>query len=119
MATRESLNSSINDNPDPAPSNAKSLRKYKIGMYACGACTIIFVILASISALILGKLINSEARKGVVMTSDTEDLWAHIPGATKTFTVRNFTFFNFTNPKEVLYRKAKPVFREISGYKYQ
>ena len=53
------------------------------------------------------------------MTKQTQNLWAHIPGDTETLVMRNYTFFNFTNPKETLYKNAKPVFREISGYKIQ
>lgn len=114
MSGRDSLNESLNvseENINPRQTQAKSLKRYRIGMYVCGICTLIFIIFASISAVILGSLINSEAKKGIVMTNENENLWAHIPGDTQTDIIRNYTFFNFTNPKEVLYRNAKPVFK--------
>jgi hypothetical protein len=39
-------------------------------MYACGVCTLIFVIFACISAVILGSIINSQAKDGVIMGAD-------------------------------------------------
>lgn len=59
MSTRESLNESITDDPDSAPANTKSLKRYRVAMYVCGACTLLFTVLACISALVLGKLIDS------------------------------------------------------------
>jgi hypothetical protein len=85
MTERESLNESLGvseENTNPRQTQAKSMKRYRIGMYVCGVCTIIFIIFASISAVILGSLINSEAKKGVVMGTDNENLWAHIPGDT-------------------------------------
>lgn len=88
-------------------------------MYLCGSCTVLFVVLACISALVLGKIITAQAKAGVVMTASTEGLWAHVPGETETVIIREYTFFNFTNPKEFLYKGARPVFREVSGFQIQ
>lgn len=38
------------------------------------------------------------------MTNETYNLWGVIPGDTETFTLRNFTVFNFTNPKDFIYK---------------
>lgn len=54
------------------------------------------------------------------MTNDTYGLWGNIPGDTETFTVRNFTMFNFTNPHKFIYQgNTTPEFTEIGGFLYQ
>lgn len=119
MSGRASLNDSLTSEVEVPSRQPVSLRKYKIGLYVCGICTLIFIVLSSISAVVLGALINGQAKDGVVLTSGTENLWAHIPGDTDTLVLRNYTFFDLENPKEVLYRNAKPSFREVSGYVIQ
>ena len=54
------------------------------------------------------------------MTEDTYGLWGIIPGKTETFTLRNFTMFNFTNGKDFFYKPGtKPNFVEVGGFLYQ
>lgn len=40
----------------------------------------------------------------VKLDPDTADLWGANPGGTGVVTVRNFTFYNMTNPRGYLYK---------------
>ena len=45
--------------------------------------------------------------------------WGQNPGTSNTVTIRNYTFFNFTNPKEHYLLGHTPIFAEIKGYSLQ
>lgn len=96
----------------------RKYRKHKICIGVSVCCTVVWLGIAIGFPFLLASLIDSQAKSGIVMTPDNENLWAHIPGGTNTITYRNFTFFNFTNPREFLYQGQKPLFREVSGYSY-
>lgn len=49
-------------------------------------------------------------KSNVVMSPDTYDLWGANPGSSNTITVRNYTFYNFTNPRGYMYRGEMPRF---------
>ena len=67
----------------------------------------------------LSSIINEVILEGVVLDPATFDVWGENPGQTGTVTLRNFTFYNFTNPREYLYHNATPKFTEISNYLFQ
>jgi hypothetical protein len=53
------------------------------------------------------------------MGDDTYEYWGQNPGKTNSVTERNFTFFNFANPREFLYQNKTPKFNVINGYLLQ
>lgn len=53
------------------------------------------------------------------MTPENVDTWGQNPGSTKTVTFRNFTFYNFTNPRGFLYRGQKPKLHEVNNFLLQ
>ncbi len=67
----------------------------------------------------LQSLIEGAILDGAVLAPSTAATWSQNPGSTDTLTLRNFTFYNFTNPREILYKGAKPKFNEISNYLLQ
>lgn len=79
----------------------------KIGTYVfngcCGFMVVLGLFLIVFKFAFLEDMIKSLAAQGVVMNNDTYNLWGVIPGDTETFTLRNFSIFNFTNPHEFLY----------------
>jgi hypothetical protein len=90
--------------------SAKLLRRRKICMGVSIGLAATFLTLAIVLPFFLTWVISLEAAKQIPMAPDNEFLWAHLPGSTQTFIHRNFTFFNFTNPKEVIYLGHRPVF---------
>ena len=78
-----------------------------------------FLSLLLFTLLGLQTVIEGVILDGVVLAPDTSDVWSQNPGATNTLTLRNFTFYNLTNPREFLYKGAKPRFTEISNYLLQ
>lgn len=86
----------------------------------CGLiCTFLFTALLLFTLIGLDSLIDSVILEGVVLAPETADTWGNNPGSTNTLTLRNFTFYNLTNPKEFLYRNQKPVFHEVTNYLLQ
>ncbi len=67
-------------------------------------CLLLFLGLAIFTLVGLNPLIDSVILDGVVLAPETYDLWGANPGSSEIATVRNFTFFNFTNPRGFLYR---------------
>jgi hypothetical protein len=86
----------------------------------CSAlCLSFFTGLLLFTLVGLESVIDSVILDGVVLAPENIELWGQNPGKTKTTLLRNFTFFNLSNPREFLYRAQKPVFREFSGYLMQ
>jgi hypothetical protein len=86
----------------------------------CGSvCLAIFLALGIFTLVGLDSLIDGVVLDGVVLAPETYDLWGANPGSSGTVTLRNFTFFNFTNPRGFLYRYETPVFTELANYAYQ
>lgn len=96
----------------------KLVRRYKVCMGVSLCFAVGCLAMAIVLPFFLTWLISSQAAEQVPMAPNNEFLWSHIPGITETYIHRNFTFFNFTNPKEVIYLGHKPVFNEIGGYHY-
>lgn len=44
------------------------------------------------------------------------DTWGENPGKLDQLIMRNFTFYNLTNPRGFLYRNEKPIFTEVSNF---
>lgn len=69
-----------------------------------GVCTIVLLILGLYAALGMQSLVDSTILDNVKLAPENSDLWGQNPGKTNISTIRNFTFFNFTNPRGYLYR---------------
>lgn len=52
------------------------------------------------------------------MTPNNYNIWGEIPGDTNSLVIRNYTFYNFTNPWEVFFNNATPIFVELGPYSY-
>ena len=77
----------------------------------CGSiCLAIFLALFIFTLVGLNSLIDSVVLDGVILAPETYDLWGANPGSSNALTVRNFTFYNFTNPRGYLYRGEIPKF---------
>jgi hypothetical protein len=50
------------------------------------------------SSFIIHAQLKKLAAQQVVLGPDTENIWAHFPGDTKTEIDRNWTFFTLKNP---------------------
>ena len=86
----------------------KNIEKIKcIAPLVCIGLSIFILIFAT---LILPSIIKSTIHEELKMSSDTYEYWGQFPGKTRTVTVRNFTFYNFTNPRQFLYQNAIPKF---------
>ena len=55
----------------------------------------------------------------VKLGPDTYNLWGANPGDTGVTTVRNFTFYNMTNPRGFIYKGELPRFHEMGNYVLQ
>jgi hypothetical protein len=72
----------------------------------------------------LDHKIKDEANKQTVMTADNYEMWVYhsnqpqgeVPGKTGAVIIRNFTFFDFVNPMDVMFRNQKPKFVEVGPY---
>jgi hypothetical protein len=69
-----------------------------------GICGFIFLALGIFTLAWLPAIIKDVILDGVVLSPETYETWGANPGSTNTLTLRNFTFFNFTNPRGFLYR---------------
>lgn len=77
----------------------------------CGsACAVIFLGVALFTIIGLDSLIDSVILDGVVLAPETYDTWGASPGQANIPTIRNFTMYNFTNPRGYLYRGELPKF---------
>jgi hypothetical protein len=86
----------------------------------CGiTVAIVFLAIGLFSLFGLPSIVDNAILDGVVLDPNTYDVWGANPGSTNTLTLRNFTFFNITNPRGFLYRNEKPRFHEITNYLYQ
>lgn len=84
------------------------------------SCLMLGITIMVVAGFFLNSLVVSQAEDGVKMTKDTYRLWGVIPGDSETFTIRNFTMFNFTNSDDFIYRPGtKPKFVEVGGFLYQ
>lgn len=84
-----------------------------------GVCLFIFIGIGIFTLVGLDSLINQAILDGVILDPANYELWGQNPGSSGVLTLRNFTFFNFTNPRGYLYRGEAPVFTEISNFAYQ
>jgi hypothetical protein len=73
-------------------------------------CTVFFLALSIFAIFGLQSVVDSAILDGVKLTPDTYDLWGENPGSSNITTSRNFTFYNFTNPRDYLYRNKLPKF---------
>lgn len=67
-------------------------------------CAVVFLALGLFSFFGLAPIVDSAILDGVVLDPKTMNIWGANPGSTNTLTLRDFTFFNFTNPRGFLYR---------------
>ncbi|CAD8079287.1 unnamed protein product [Paramecium primaurelia] len=94
-------------------------KKWKIIFSTFTCCTVSFLVLAIITPFVLHSIIKSQAQDEAIMSSSNYALWGQVPGDTKTYLKRDFTFFQFTNPYDVMFRGKKPIFVEKGPYTYQ
>ena len=69
-----------------------------------GACIVIFAALTLFSLIGLESVLDDVILDSIVMTPDNIPLWGQNPGDVGILTIRNFTFFNLTNPRGYIYR---------------
>lgn len=77
----------------------KSTCKQKLSYIVPSACIIIAGIFIILSTTTLPAVLKSSIADELKMGPDTYEYWGQSPGMTKSVTRRNFTFFNFTNPR--------------------
>ena len=65
--------------------------------------------------LIQSQIVQQAIDKAV-LSPDNQNIWAHIPGDSKTIITRNYSFFNFTNEENFFLYGEKPVLREVEKY---
>ncbi|CAD8186309.1 unnamed protein product [Paramecium octaurelia] len=94
-------------------------KKWKIILSTLTCCTVSFLVLAIIIPFVLLSVIKSQAQDEAIMSSSNYALWGQIPGDTQTYLTRDFTFFQFTNPYDVMFRGKKPILVEKGPYTYQ
>jgi len=92
---------------------------YKSCTVTSGCCTLVFLLFGIYGAGVLHSLIKQQAAEGAAMTPSTFDMWGLVPGSTGAFVIRNYSFYNWTNPREVIYFGKKPVFYQLPGSTYQ
>lgn len=97
----------------------KSNCKQKLKFIVPPICMIIAVVFIVISTITLPTVLKESINDELKMAPDTYEFWGQSPGQTKSVTKRNFTFFNFTNPREFLYQNKTPIFNQIHGYLLQ
>jgi len=69
-----------------------------------GVCALVLLVLGMFAAIGLQGVVDGVILDGVVLAPENSDLWGQNPGKSNVTTIRNFTFFNFTNPRGYLYR---------------
>ena len=81
-------------------------KRYLTGIFA-------IVILAALDIFMfvgLDNIVNEVVLQKVWLDPEKVEMWGQNPGHSKTVTLRNYTFYNFTNPREFLYHNATPRF---------
>ena len=74
--------------------------------YACGIAIIVFFVAFAIFSLAgMPAIVDKIVLKSVWLDPDKVDSWGQNPGRSQTVTMRNYTFFNMTNPHRFLYQK--------------
>jgi hypothetical protein len=71
---------------------------------------LVLLALGMFAVLGLQSLVDSQILDGVVLAPENSDLWGQNPGKSNVSTIRNFTFYNLTNPRGYLYRGERPLF---------
>ena len=88
--------------------------------YLCGVVGIIIFIALGIFALVgVSKIVDDIVLDSVWMDPDKVESWGQNPGRSNTITIRNYTFFNMTNPHGYLYHNQTPKFNEINSFMLQ
>ena len=89
----------------------------------CSVITLIFLVFFIVMAIILPGIIHNtvynDAAAQVLMKKSNYNQWGEIPGQLNATLIRNYYFFNFTNPFETVFSGAQPVFVQTQPYCYQ
>ncbi|EAS04570.2 CD36 family protein (macronuclear) [Tetrahymena thermophila SB210] len=96
--------------------NQRKLRNCSI---ICGVMGVLLVVAGCVVPIAINAIIQKQVASQITMTDSNQGMWADIPGDTKAFIVRNFTFFEFKNPFEFLFKQQTPVVQESKVYSYQ
>ena len=95
----------------------------KITKRGCSFCTgflaIVTVVLVFFGPKLIDQAINEEIPAKAMMTTQNYQTWGEVPGGLNVTALIKFTFFNFTNPFDVLYLNKTPEFVETKPYVYQ
>ena len=67
-------------------------------------CVVALTAALMFSLLAIPKLVEELVLKSVVLDPEKIETWGQNPGRSNTLTLRNFTFYNFTNPRKYVYR---------------
>ncbi len=71
----------------------------KKSVILASVCGFIALMLSVFGLFILDPILKDFIASNIIMTPETYNLWGANPGATNTITIRNFTFYNLTNPR--------------------
>lgn len=96
-----------------------SLKLNKSCIWIFGSLTFILIGLGISMPYIFSAILNHAVSSQVTMTPSNYEIWGQIPGKTNSLVLRNYTFFNFSNPWEVFFNNATPVFVELGPFSYQ
>lgn len=95
---------------------ANSTWKHRLSFIVPSCCIILAGIFIILSTITIPAFLKATVAEELKMAPDTYEYWGQSPGKADSVTNRNFTFFNFTNPREFLYQNATPVFTATHGY---
>jgi hypothetical protein len=80
---------------------------------------IVLIIMCGFTPKVMETIINSQAKKSAQLTQENEADWKDIPGAHDLGIYWNQYFYNCTNAYDVVYKAAKPAFKEFGPYIYR
>ncbi len=91
----------------------------KCCVYTSSVFSILGLILFIFGAFILEILVKSLAKQGAVMTKETEDLWAYIPGKSAVKIYQQFFFYDLNNLESIVFSNDKVVANEKGPFSAQ
>lgn len=84
----------------------------KCCVYTSAVFSILGVLLFIFGAVILPILVKNLAQQGALMTKETEDLWAFIPGKSGVHLFQEFFFYDLNNLESIVFGNDKVVANE-------
>ena len=101
------------------------IKRWRYLAATCFCCSVLFLVSAIILPIVLMNLIREQAAAETVMTESSYGLWVilneylnqgQVPGDTNSYLKRDFTFYEFQNPYDVMFRNKTPIFVEAGPF---